>query len=98
MGWAWLAALLLIGGIVGPDSLGANHGEFLQQRVMLLGLVALVPIANLDAKGRSGRLITAALVLALGGQSAIVWDYALTPRRPAATMRAPGAAIATNSG
>ena len=34
-GWAWLAALLLIGGIAGPDSLGASHGEFLQQRVMI---------------------------------------------------------------
>ena len=95
-GWAWLAALLLIGGIVGPDSLGANHGEFLQQRVMLLGLVALVPIANLDAKGRSGRLITAALVLALGVQSAIVWDYALTSRRTAGAIMAARDAIGTN--
>jgi hypothetical protein len=96
MGWAWLAALLLIGGIVGPDSLGALHGEFLQQRVMLLGLVALVPIANLDARGWSGRLIAAALVLALGVQSAIIWDYALTSRRTAGAIMAARDAIGTN--
>jgi hypothetical protein len=96
MGWAWLAALLLIGGIVGPDSLGANHGEFLQQRVMLLGFVALVPIANLDARGWSGRLIAVALVLALGVQSAIVWDYAMTSRRTAGAIMAARDAIGTN--
>lgn len=95
-GWAWLAALLLIGGMVGPDSLGANHGEFLQQRVMLLGLVALVPIANLDARGWSGRLIAVPLVLALGVQSAIVWDYALTSRRTAGAIMAARDAIGTN--
>jgi hypothetical protein len=96
MGWAWLAALLLIGGLVGPDSLGATHGEFLQQRVVLLGLVALVPIANLDARGWSGRLIAVALVLALGVQSAIVWDYALTSRRTAGAIIAARDAVGTN--
>jgi hypothetical protein len=95
-GWAWLAALLLIGGIVGPDSLGATHGEFLQQRVVLLGLVALVPIANLDARGWSGRLIAVALVVALGVQSAIIWDYALTSRRTAGAIMAARDAIGTN--
>ena len=96
IGWAWLAALLLIGGIVGPDSLGALHGEFLQQRVLLLGLVALVPIANLDARGWSGRLVAVALVVALGVQSAIVWDYALTSRRTAGAIMAARDAIGTN--
>jgi hypothetical protein len=96
MGWTWLAALLLTGGIVGPDSLGATHGEFLQQRVVLLGLVALVPIANLDARGWSGRLTAVALVLALGVQSAIVWDYALTSRRTAGAIMAARDAIGTN--
>lgn len=95
-GWTWLAALLLLGGIVGPDSLGAAHGEFLQQRVLLLGLVALVPIANLDASGWSGRLIAAALVLALGVQSAIVWDYALTSRRTVGAVVAARDAVGTH--
>jgi hypothetical protein len=95
-GWTWLAALLVIGGIVGPDSLGPAHGEFLQQRVLLLGLVALVPVMNLDAPGWSGRLIAVALVVALGLQSAIVWDYALTSRRTAGAIIAARDAIGTH--
>ena len=47
-GWIILAALLIVGGVVGPDSLGAAHGEFLPQRVVLLGLVALVPVFDVD--------------------------------------------------
>jgi hypothetical protein len=96
VGWAWLAALLLIAGIVGPDSLGAYQGEFLQQRVVLLGLVALVPVANLDARGWSGRLIAAALLLALGLQTAVVWDYALTSGRTVGAIVAARDAVGTN--
>ena len=96
IGWAWLAGLLLIGGIVGPDSLGATHGEFLQPRVVLLGLVALVPVAQLDTRGRIGQLIVAALVFALAVQFAVVWDYALTSRRTAGAVVAARNAIGTN--
>ena len=53
-GWLLLAALLIVGGVVGPDSLGAAHGEFLPQRVVLLGLVALVPIFDVDLSRWSG--------------------------------------------
>ena len=95
-GWAWIAALLLIGGIVGPDSFGALHGEYLQQRVLLLGLVALVPIANLDARGWYGRLIAVTLVFALGVQSAVVWDYALTSRRTVGAIMAARDAVGTH--
>jgi hypothetical protein len=84
--WAWLATLLLVGGLVGPDSLGPTHGEYLPQRVVLLGLVALVPVLNLEPKGRSGRLAGAALGVALAVQSAVVWDYALASRRTAGAI------------
>jgi hypothetical protein len=96
VGWVWLAALLLIGGIVGPDSLGAYQGEFLQQRVVLLGLVALVPVANLDVRGWPRQIIAAALVLALSLQTAVVWDYALTSRRTAGAIVAARDAVGTN--
>jgi hypothetical protein len=95
-GWAWLAGLLLIGGIVAPDSLGATHGEFLPQRIVLLGLVALVPVARLDMKARSGRLIAASFVIALALQCAVVWDYALTSRRTAGAIWAARDAVGTN--
>lgn len=96
VGWVWLAALLLIGGALGPDTLGDYQGEFLQQRVVLLGLVALVPVANLDAKGWSGRFIAATLVLALGLQTAVVWDYGLTSQRTAGAIVAARDAVGTN--
>jgi len=83
MAWFPLAALLLIGGVAGPDSLGAAHGEFLPQRVVLLGLVALVPIFDVELSRWSGRGATAALAAAVILQSAIVWDYAFYSDRSA---------------
>ena len=56
-GWLVLAALLLVGGIFGPDSFGPVHGEFLPQRVVLLGFVALVPIFDVDRSRWSGRAL-----------------------------------------
>jgi hypothetical protein len=76
-GWYLLAAILIIGGIAGPDSLGEAHGDYLPQRIVLLGLVALVPIFDVELLSWSGRSVTAALAAALAFQSAIVWDYAL---------------------
>lgn len=89
-GWAVLAGLLLLGGIVGPDSFGSNHGDFLPQRLVLLGLAALLPVLDLEAAFlasggnpsrtpvRLARLAGAVLVGALTVQSALVWEYALT--------------------
>jgi len=75
-GWLVLAALLIIGGAVGPDSLGAAHGEFLPQRVVLLGLVALVPFLDVNPGRWPGFITIIALAAAVILQSAVVWDYA----------------------
>ena len=91
VGWWVLSGLLLVGGVVGPDTLGATHGEYLQQRVVLLGLVALVPVLSLDAGGWLGRGMVLGLVAAVGIQGAFVWDYALTSERMAgAVLRSKG--------
>ena len=82
-GWFLLAALLIVGGIVGPDSLGDVHGFYLPQRIVLLGLVALVPIFDLDFSRWWGRAAAAALAAAVVLQSVIVWDYALYSDRTA---------------
>lgn len=76
-GWLLLAALFTLAGIVGPDSFGAAHGEFLPQRVVLLGLIALVPVFDADRSRWPGRVLVIALVAAVALQSAIVWDYGL---------------------
>src|SRR5262249_29114407 len=82
-GWALLALLLLVGGVAGPDSLGLNHGHYLPQRVVLLGLVALMPVLELDPRGWAVRGCAAALAVALVVQSTLVWDYALVSQRTA---------------
>jgi hypothetical protein len=76
-GWLLVAALLIIGGVGGPDSFGAAHGEFLPQRLVLLGLVALVPVFDIDTSRWAGRATLASVALALALQLVIVWDYAL---------------------
>jgi hypothetical protein len=76
-GWAILGALLVLGGLVGPDTLGETHGNYLPQRVVLLGLVALGPVLEFDLSRRGARLGTLVLLGAWALQSAQVWDYAL---------------------
>ena len=76
-GWLVLAALLLVGGVTGPESFGAAHGEFLPQRVVLFGFMALVPVFDLDRSRWCGRAALASLVVAVSLQSAIVWDFGL---------------------
>jgi hypothetical protein len=95
-GWLLLAAILMIGGAVGPDSLGDAHGDYLPQRIVLIGLVALVPIFDVDPSRWCGRICTTALVLAVGLQTAVIWDYALYSNRTAGQMIRAGEAIGHN--
>jgi hypothetical protein len=79
-GWLALSGLLLVAGLVGPDTLGSKHGHYLSQRVVLLGLVVLVPWLDLGAGRWSTRVGSAVLGVALVVQSAFVWDYAVDCR------------------
>jgi len=81
--WLILALLLLVGGLIGPDTLGVNHGNYLQQRITLLGLVALVPCLAFEAEGFLRLGYTLALTGAVAVQSAFVWDYAFVSNRTA---------------
>ncbi len=76
-GWWILAALLIGGGLAGPDTLGPEHGNYLPQRVVLCGLVALAAAIDIDPRRRAGRVAAVGLAAAVALQSAIVWDYAL---------------------
>ncbi len=79
-GWAILAGVLLAGALLGPDTLGVKHGHYLPQRVALLGLMVLVPWLDLGPGRWPRRIAAGASVLALGLQSAFVWDYGATCR------------------
>lgn len=74
--WLWLAAVLTAAGIFGPDSMGAGHGDYLPQRVALLGLIAAIPAID-PPRSWSGRLGSAAMGLAVALQGVSAWDYAL---------------------
>jgi hypothetical protein len=83
--WGALALVLIMGGVAAPDTLGSSHGHYLPQRIVLLGLVALLPTLDLDPRRWSVRACAAALLVALAIQSALVWDYALEAQRIAGT-------------
>ena len=85
-GWALLAALLIGGGVVGPDSFGSSHGDYLPQRLFLLGLAAIVPYLDLGPRRWANRIGGLALMAALVLQSAFVWDYALRSDRTAGLL------------
>jgi len=80
LGWLVLAVGLMLVGLASPDTLGVKHGHFLPQRVVLLGLVALVPWLDLGVDRLAAKGAVAMLVVALSVQSAFVWDYARTCR------------------
>jgi hypothetical protein len=84
--WVALAALLILGGMASPDTLGASHGQYLPPRILLLGLAALVPGLDLDPRRTMVRACAAALVAALAIQSAFLWDYGLRADRVAGTF------------
>jgi hypothetical protein len=81
--WSLLAGILLAGGVLGPDSLGPAHGEFLPQRLVLLGLVAAVPVVELDPRLFLHRASVGLLLVALAIQTLILWDYATYSERTA---------------
>jgi hypothetical protein len=82
-GWWVLAALLILGGLASPDTLGPEHGNYLPQRIVLCGLVALAAAIDIDPRRRAGRVAAVGLAAAVALQSAILWDYALHSDRTA---------------
>ncbi len=86
--WGVLATCLIAIGIAGPDTLGVSHGQYLPQRVALLGLAVLIPALELDfgTMRWMGGVSTMALVVAILVQSAWIWDYARVSRSVARTF------------
>ena len=90
-----IGCALVLGGLLGPDTLGANHGEYLQQRVVLLGLVALVPVLPLGLQTWRGRGTCALIIVAFIFQTLTVWDYARWSDRSAGAILRSREAIGT---
>ena len=92
-GWLILSALILAGGLFGPDTLGLRHGHYLPQRLTLLGLIALVPWLDFGSGRWTGRIGAGMLVVSLCVQSVFVWEYALDCRDRVGAFRRVGPAI-----
>jgi predicted small integral membrane protein len=91
--WQTLAAILVMGGVFGPDSLGPGHGDYLPQRLTLLGLVALVPTFQQAPKSWTQRAAAWAIAVALVLQTVVVWDYALDSQEKVAQVVAIGPSV-----
>ena len=90
-GWLILAVALIAIGLVAPDTLGVKHGHYMPQRIVLIGLVAVVPWLDLGSGRRSTWLGGGLLGVALVMQWAFVWDYAqVCQERVAPFLRAVG--------
>lgn len=79
--WWVLAVLFCAGWLIGPDHFGDQHGGFIRERLLLLGLVCIVPALQVDFKRVSAQIGMFAVVVAVAAQTAMVWDYALFSNR-----------------
>jgi hypothetical protein len=96
LAWAVLASILVVGGLVSPDSLGPSHGSYLAQRVLLFGLVTMILVVDVELNGWAGFACAGALLWAVAIQSAFVWEYAFTSDRTAGEIARAQPLVGTN--
>lgn len=76
--WIILPLILIIGAYLAPDSFGDPHGGILRERILLLGVAAIVPGLRIDTRQLSVRFAGAVLMLAALVQIGYVWEYGLS--------------------
>ncbi len=86
-GWLILSAVLILGGLLGPDSLGPSHGHYLPQRILLLGLVAITPCLGVGGPSWTRSIGIGAIGVALIMQTLFVWEYALASQQTVGAIR-----------
>ena len=79
-GWTALAAVLLVGGALGPSDMGTAAGT-MRERMLLLGFVALVPVLKVKTNLAFTRTGACLVAMAAIGQVILCWDYALKSNR-----------------
>lgn len=92
--WSALALLFCLVWLAGPDGFGTEHGWFLRERSLLLGLMCFVPAFRLNTHQALKRLTQACLLFAIVFQSAVLWDYSRYANREAGQMMAARDSIA----
>jgi hypothetical protein len=79
--WIILPLALILGAYLAPDSFGDPHGGILRERILLLGVAAMVAGLKINTSQLSVKLAGAALVLAAMMQIGYVWEYGLSSNR-----------------
>ena len=74
-GWVILSAILLLGGLASPDTLGPSHGNYLPQRIVLLGLITAATWLDFSARKPIAKLALGLLLAAVVIQSFTILDY-----------------------
>lgn len=93
-GWALLSMILIIAGLWGPGA--AGQGAILRERLLLLGLVALVPLLKFDSKKMSAKIGAACLFVAAIIQVGFVLDYARISNRTVGQFMQVAPQVGTN--
>jgi hypothetical protein len=83
-GWILLVLFLFAAGFFGPSA--AGHGSILRERVLLLGMVMLIPLIKPQPKTSASRIGALCLVVAVLLQIAFVLDYARISNRIAGAV------------
>jgi hypothetical protein len=76
--WIILSLALILMAYLAPDSFGGPHGGILRERILLLGVAAIVPGLRISTKQLSVKFAWAALMLAALVQVGYVWEYGLS--------------------
>jgi hypothetical protein len=76
--WIILPLALILMAYLAPDSFGDPHGGILRERILLLGVAALVAGLRIDTKQWSVKVAAAALMLAAMVQVGYAWEYGLS--------------------
>jgi hypothetical protein len=79
--WIILPLILIMGAYLAPDSFGDAHGGILRERLLLLGIAALVAGLKINTNRSSVKLAGAALMLAAVMQIGFVWEYGLSSNK-----------------
>jgi hypothetical protein len=83
-GWILVALFLFAAGFFGPGA--AGHGSILRERLLLLGIVTLVPLIKPQPRTSAARIGAICLIAGLVLQIAFVLDYARLSNRIAGAV------------
>ncbi len=75
--WGILSLMLAVVWAFGPDDFGLAHGGILRERVLILGLVCIVPFINHAGKKYINLAAHVCLIFVILYQTFVLWEYSL---------------------